>query len=234
MNYFVICGLCMITGMLFSGMALVDENIRSSRIFRYTGIALFLVLFLWVSSSARATLGGAGDVGFGGGMAIAFSVVIPLAASCIMWAFFGAVCFVEAIAQMTRNALGLNSMRVAPFFSKAEAAVARHEFKEAEVEYRGVMERHPDEAIAFRKFAEFLVKVKRPLEARQYFEQSAMLEKDVSARMTDRFAVSDILVEDVKDIPGAIQYLERYAETEKDTRVQGYVADRIAMYRQRM
>jgi tetratricopeptide (TPR) repeat protein len=212
-------------GATFSILAF-SENLQDNKWFLRIG------LIVWVLAYGNLLFEAARAGSAGGQTAIV--VVVTVGAGAVFWAPFLVICIVRTFGRLGGWAVGLGNLRVPPSFSHAEAAEARGDLEEAEAAYRFALQEYPKAPVAFRKFADFLVKIGRPMEAREYYEKASRLDDDFSARLTDRFAVADILAEDAGDLPGAIAYLERFAASEPDTRAAAYAAERIAQYRRRM
>ena len=230
MSFGLCTGLLALAGIAFSAVALVWEELRKKQVFRYGGIAAYFALLFYATGKLALHHQGVG----GFRPDVAFRVVIPLLVASSVWAPFVACLFTDSLTGLVRGALGLDAMRVAPPCSKAEAAVARREFAEAERLYRELTAEYPDEAKPWRGLAELMLLTNRPTEAMACFQQAEERARDVGAKMGDCFAAADIMAERLRDLPAAIRMIERFAAGRPGDRAAGYCEERVATMRKRL
>jgi tetratricopeptide (TPR) repeat protein len=135
---------------------------------------------------------------------------------------------------MARSALSLDDIKVPPAYSQAEAAASRKDFEEALRLYRKAAEEYPDEPEPCRRIAELYLTMGRPDDAVRAFRETEERQPDPRDKLLTVFAIVETLADVKKDLPGAIEILERFLTQYPDVKGREYAEGRIRLLRSRL
>lgn len=198
------------------------DRISATAWFRWGGLFLWIALLL----NLRAA------VGRGGNFDVFMLITLLLFGS--SWIPFIIFFLVGGISSAVRKALSLDDMTIRPYYSHAEAAQKRGDLQEALRLYREVAAEHPGDPEPRRRAGELCLQLDQPDAAIRLFREAEELCASPEDKATHVFSIAETLSDCKKDIPAAIQALERFVADYPDAAARAYAERRIALLKERI
>lgn len=210
-------GIVFITGCIFSYVRW-NETFSESKLFYMGGLCVFFAEAVWSISNYRVNMPGPAG---------AIMTVMPVVACTFSWVFFFHGLMTSCLFGAAKEIMGDGRLSEHISCDKAEAAVKKHNYAEAEAHYLEAVQHFRNRAEPRIMLAEFYADRGRHEDAATQLDSALNFVKDMEARARFTFRLAEMLQKAGKK-EQARAALKKFQESAANTRFAEFAALRLA------